>query len=94
MEMSGQLHDKAALPPGKEPLVPTGGMKTVTRRIISASDRSLIQVVQHVARHFIDWIISTYHIPGPCLKTYGDSILPYSFQFIAYNRPNIRPYIM
>jgi hypothetical protein len=24
MEVSGQVHDPAALPPGKEPLVPTG----------------------------------------------------------------------
>jgi len=24
MEVNGQLHDPAALPPGKEPLVPTG----------------------------------------------------------------------
>jgi hypothetical protein len=29
MEMSGQLHAPAALPPGKEPLVPIGYLRTL-----------------------------------------------------------------
>jgi hypothetical protein len=36
MEVSGQLHASAVLPPGKEPLVPIGGGRVGPRAVVNA----------------------------------------------------------
>jgi hypothetical protein len=71
MEMNGQLHAPAALPPGKEHLIPiwTGGwvgpravLDTVVKRKISISHRESnlrTPIVQPVAQRYTDWAIMT-----------------------------------
>jgi hypothetical protein len=63
MEVSGQLHALAALPPGKEPLVPVV-LDTVKRKIRSprreSNPRTL--TVQPVAQRYTDWAITDLYI--------------------------------
>jgi hypothetical protein len=59
MEVSGQLHAPAALPPGKEPLVPV--LDTVVKRKIPSPRRESnprTPIVQPVAQRYTDWAIT------------------------------------
>jgi hypothetical protein len=63
MEVSGQLHAPAALPPGKEPLVDSRAVPdaVVKRKIPSPRRESnpRTPTVQPVAQRYIDWAITT-----------------------------------
>jgi hypothetical protein len=70
MEVSGQIHAPAALPPGKEPLVPIGiggwvGLRTVLGTVVKRKIPSPRQesnprtpIVQPVALRYTDWDIT------------------------------------
>jgi hypothetical protein len=68
MEVSGQLHAPAALPPGKEPLVPIGweawaGLGAVVKRKIPSPRRESnprTPIVQPVAQRYTDWTITAF----------------------------------
>jgi hypothetical protein len=64
MEVSGQLHAPAALPPAKEPLVPVGWVSpravldaVVKRKIASPRQESSPRtpILQPVAQRYTDW---------------------------------------
>jgi hypothetical protein len=63
MEVSGQLHAPAALPPGKGPPVPIRegdrrapeSVWTLWRKDKSCTAGNRIQAVQPVARRYTDW---------------------------------------
>jgi hypothetical protein len=69
MEVSGQLHDPAALPPGKSPWYPRdrrlggphchsgrGGIEKIPNPYRESNPRT--PIVQPVAQHYTDWAIT------------------------------------
>jgi hypothetical protein len=65
MEVSGQLHATAALPPGKEPPVshsiegwvaPSADLDVVTRRIPIIAQGQVLSPVIHISLYLVRWV--------------------------------------
>jgi hypothetical protein len=80
MEVSGQLHAQAALPPGKESLVPIGwdgrlgGSQSSSGRGGEETKFSRTPIVQPLAQSYTDWTITVEpYLYSPKMSSWCDA---------------------